>query len=128
VRHLTFSAQPSLGRDAFLQQLRSSLSSFSAIRTAELQVIRIEARPDGGLGTRVRYELVGTGQGFHREQRVGFWNLEWEAALPNQYRLRGWQSTEETRSRSAKPWYNDIARHAFGHAPSYAAQILRGVD
>jgi Flp pilus assembly protein TadD len=128
VRHVTFSPQPSLGSDAFLEQLRSSLSSFSAIQTAELQVTRIEARPGGGLRTRVRYELVGSGQGFHREQRVGLWNLEWESTAPDQYRLRSWQSTEETRSRSAKPWYNDIAPRAFGHASSYATQMLRGVD
>jgi Flp pilus assembly protein TadD len=71
---------------------------------------------------------VGSGPGFHREQRVGWWNLEWESTAPDQYLLRSWQSTEETRSRSAQPWYYDIASQAFGHAPSYGAQLLRGVD
>ena len=37
-------------------------------------------------------------------------------------------SYEETRARSAKPWYEDIAPHAFGRAPSYTDQMLRGVD
>ena len=77
----------------------------SKIQTAEFQVTGIDAQPGGALRTRVRYELVGTGQGFHREQRVGWWNLEWEAVPSAQYRLRSWQATEETRSRSAKPWY-----------------------
>ena len=128
VRHVTFASQPSLEIHAFLQQLRSSLSSFSAIQTAELQVTRIERRADAGLRTRVRYELVGSGQGFHREQRVGWWDLEWEASPPDQYRLRSWQSTEETRSRSVKPWYDDVAPRAFGGASSYTQQMLRGVD
>ena len=128
IRHVTFASQPSLARDAFLQQLRTSLTSFSAFQTVELQVTRIEAKPDRGLRTRVRYELVGTGQGFHREQRVGWWDLEWESTATDQYRLRSWQSTEETRSRSAQPWYDDIAPHAFGQTSSYAAQMLRGVD
>ena len=120
--------QDSVGKDAFLEQFHAFLSAFSTLQTAEFQVIRIEARPGGGLRTRVRYELVGSGPGFHREQRVGWWNLEWESTAPDQYLLRSWQSTEETRSRSAQPWYYDIASQAFGHAPSYGAQLLRGVD
>jgi Flp pilus assembly protein TadD len=128
VRHLSFSPQPTLGRNAFIQQLRSSLSSFSTIETAEFQVTRIEVQPGGALRTRVRYEIVGAGPGFHREQRVGWWDLEWEAAPADQYRLRRWQSTEETRSRSAKPWFQDIAPHAFARASSYSEQLLRGVD
>src|SRR5260370_824050 len=100
VLHVTFNPRPSLAKDAFMQQLRSSLSSFLTIHTAEFQVTRIDAQPGGGLRTRVRYELVGSGQGFHREQRIGWWDLEWDAASPDQYRLRSWQATEETRSRS----------------------------
>src|SRR5579862_8840520 len=128
VRQITFSAQNSAGKDVFLDQFRAFLSAFSTLQTADFQVTRIEAQPGGGLKTRVRYELVGAGPGFHREQRVGWWNLEWEAATPDQYRLRSWQATEETRARSAHPWYDDVAPHAFSHAPSYTAQMLRGVD
>jgi Flp pilus assembly protein TadD len=128
IRRITFSQQPTLGRDPFIQQLRSSLSSFSTIQTAEFQVTRIDVQSGGALKTRVRYELVGAGPGFHREQRIGWWDLEWEAAPNGGYGLRSWQSTEETRSRSAKPWYEDIAPHVFGRASSYSQQFLRGVD
>jgi tetratricopeptide (TPR) repeat protein len=123
VRHLTFSQQPTLGADAFLQQLRSSLGDLTTIHTAEFQVTRINVQPDGGLQTRVRYELVGAGPGFHREQRVGFWDFEW-----NQDRVRRWQFLDETRSRSAKPWFEDIAPQAFSRASSYSDQMLYGVD
>src|ERR1700691_3670537 len=98
VRRVTFSQEPTLGRDAFIQELRSSLSTFSTLQTVEFQITRIDAQPDGSLRTRVRYELVGAGVGFHREQRVGWWDLEWQLAAPNQYRLRSWRSADETRS------------------------------
>jgi hypothetical protein len=128
VHHVTFSQQPTLRRDAFVQELRSSLSSFATIQTADFQVTQIDVQPNAALRTRVRYELVGSGPGFHREQRVGWWNLEWEAAPGDQYRLRSWQCTEETRSRSAKPWFEDIAPQAFWRVSSYSEQMLRGVD
>ena len=128
VRRVTFSQQPNLGREAFLRQLKDSLSNFSTVHTAEFQVTRIDRRARGALRTRVRYELVGAGAGFHREQRVGSWDLEWEAEPPGQYRVRRWRSNEETRSRSSKPWYEDIAPHAFHRASSYSEQLLQGVD
>jgi Flp pilus assembly protein TadD len=123
VRRIAYAAQRSLGRDAFLQELRSTLSGFSTIATAEFQITRIEVEDSGGLQTRVRYELAGSGPGFHREQRVGYWQLEWD-----QYKLRGWSADFETRSRSASPWYADIAEHAFGRTASWAPQMLHGVD
>ncbi len=128
VRQVSFSEQATLSRDYFIQQLRSSLNNFSPIETSEFQIAQIDAQPGGGLRTRVRYELVGSGTGFHREQRTGWWDLEWDAASPDQYRLRRWQCGEETRARAAKPWYEDIAPRAFGHASSYSEQLLRGVD
>ena len=128
VRQVSFSEQATLPRDNFIQQLRSSLNNFSAIETTEFQITQLDAQPGGGLRTRVRYELAGSGTGFHREQRVGWWDLEWDAASPDQYRLRSWQFGEETRARSAKPWYEDIAPRAFVQATSYSEQLLRGVD
>ncbi|HTW67372.1 MAG TPA: FG-GAP-like repeat-containing protein [Bryobacteraceae bacterium] len=128
VRRVTFTQQPALARDAFVRELRTSFGAFSTIHTAEFQVTQIERQPDGALRTRVRYELVGSGSGYHREQRIGFWDLEWEAAQPDQYRVRRWLAGQETRSRSAKPWYEDIAPPAFQHADSYREQMVRGVD
>ncbi len=128
VRRISFSQQLSLTRDAFLGELRSSLSALAMIHTAEFQVTRIEALPDGGLKTRVRYELVGSGAGFHREQRVGYWDLDWEAAGQDHYLLRHWQSAEETRARSARPWFQDIAPNVLENAPSYREQLRRGID
>ena len=131
VRHNTFADQTVLPRDAFLQSVKSAMSTFSKISTAEFQVVAIDASsrpvPDR-LQTRVRYELVGSGQGFHREQRVGEWELEWEATASGNFRLRKWGSLGETRSRSNEPIFVDIATGALGRNSSYSSQLLHGTD
>jgi len=131
-----FTHETALGREAFLQELRSAMSVFSKIVTAEFQVTSIEAdsssastlKLPGWLQTRMRYEVVGTGPDFHREQRVGYWEIEWEAYSPDEFRIRNWRALDETRCRSASPVYVDVATQAFGGNSSYAAQLLKGVD
>jgi tetratricopeptide (TPR) repeat protein len=128
VRHVTFSQQLTLSRESFLRELQSSFSALADLHTVEFQITQLELLPNGAVHTRVRYEIVGSGPGFHREQRVGYWDLEWAVSPPDQYRLRRWQFWEETRARSAKPWFQDIGPKAFAHATSYREQLLRGVD
>ena len=127
VRRVTFKPEPTLGRDAFVQELRSAMSGLSKILTAEFQITGITASA-GSLETRVRYELVGTGSSFHREQRVGFWDLEWEGLPSGEYRLRSWRATAETRSRASQPCFVDVTSQAFSGNASYSQQMSRGVD
>ena len=133
-----FTSQTNLGRDAFLQELRSAMSVFFKLMTAEFQVTKIESSsvspsqlPER-LQTRIRYDLVGTGNGFHREQRVGYWDLEWRVysspSTPGEFRLQSWQALDETRSRSASPVFVDITTAVLGSNASYSAQMLRGID
>jgi tetratricopeptide (TPR) repeat protein len=130
-----FASQTDLGRDGFLQQLRSSLSSFSKIVSAEFLVTSIQSssgfsQPPEQVHTRVRFELVGSGPGFYSEQRVGYWDLEWES-LPSstpEFRVRRWQVKDETSSRSVSPIFADVTAAALGANSSYSAQLLRGVD
>jgi hypothetical protein len=83
IRQNKFTAQATLNRDDFLREWKSRLSFFSKIMTAEFQITKIEAtkaedsasRLPERLQTRVRYEITGTGAGFHREQRVGNWDM-----------------------------------------------------
>ncbi len=118
VRNVTYPARV-LDSRAFLQALRYTLSTFSKLVTAEFQITAIDDRTR----TRVRYELIGYGPGFHREQRVGSWDLEW-----NGNRLRRWLATSESRSRAAHPWFADVAQQTLGRNPSWSAQMLHGVD
>jgi tetratricopeptide (TPR) repeat protein len=140
VRQNKFSQGTALRGKAFLQEIQSAMSSFSKILSAEFQVVaireissadastsRLEHLP-AGLRTRVRYELVGTSQDFYREQRVGHWDLEWEVNSADNFRLKNWQTLEETWSRAAYPIYADIAAQALAGNPSYSSQLLRGAD
>ena len=141
-RKLEFSRQPTLGADVFPGEMRSFMSTFSQLMIAEFQITTIEAidagatsasssmpRLPGRLRTGVRYELVGTGPDYHREQRVGNWDLEWEASPSGEYCIRRWNAREETRSRSLASIFTDITAQALGGGnASYSVQLLRGVD
>jgi tetratricopeptide (TPR) repeat protein len=135
VRRNTFKVEADLARDTFMQELQSVLSSFSRVLTAEFQVAGIRAgfapaltQPPIRLQTRIRYELVATGGEFHREQRIGYWRLDWEQAESGDFRIRNWQALEETQSRSLAPCYADITAAAFDGNASYSSQLVHGTD
>jgi tetratricopeptide (TPR) repeat protein/peroxiredoxin len=135
VRRNQFANTATLGPDAFLNDLRSTLNAFAEIIVAEFQVTSIKAilsnRP-ASLQTRVRYDLVGSGHDFYREQRVGEWDLEWETSPVGdpggELRVRSWRALGETQSRSLAPVFVDVAGQAFGANPSFSAQMLHGSD
>jgi len=130
-----FAAEPSLRRDAFLQELQWGLSAFSSLLTAEFQVTSITGQSSPSsvqdfssrLQTRVRYELVGSGDKFYREQRVGHWDLEWENS-DSGFQLIKRKALQETRSRSSARIFTDITAEAFGGNSSYSSQLLHGTD
>lgn len=111
----------------FLSKLQNDVSIFTRIRTADFQVTRIENR-SGVLQTRVLYEIVGEGADFYREQRVGFWEMDWEIASAGDLHLRSWRADGEQRRRSAKPWFSEVTNQVLGGNTSYKEQLLHGVD
>jgi tetratricopeptide (TPR) repeat protein len=122
-------AQSSLGRDAFLGDLHAALSDFSAIVTAEFEITGIDGSGRSArLDTQVRYEVVGSGKHFHREQRVGYWQLGWVTSSSGEFRLGRWKALEETRSRAIGPIFEDVTVQALGENPSYSSQLLHGSD
>jgi tetratricopeptide (TPR) repeat protein len=133
-----FAAQSVLARDAFLEELKTSLADFSRLVTAEFQITGIDASSvavsatglSGRLHTRVRYELVGTGRDFYREQRVGHWDLEWQSSSSSSipFVLQTWRALDETRCRATSPVFVDVAGQAMGGNSSYENQLLHGVD
>ncbi len=136
VRKNKFTSEPALAKEAFLRELGAAMSSFSALVTAEFQITGIDAGslvlPASSLPpqlhTGVRYELVGSGNNFYREQRVGQWEMDWESPGGSEFRLRSWRLSEETQSRSASPVFSEITAPAFAGNTSYASQLLRGAD
>jgi tetratricopeptide (TPR) repeat protein len=136
VWRVQFPGEVNVARDAFLADLRAYLGGYASLFAAEFQVVRIHGEPSSFTGaeaskhvaTTVRFEFVGTGQGFHREQRVGHWEMRWEISPSGEARLQRWQALEETHSRTAVPVFRDITSHAFGGNPSFAAQLIPGTD
>ena len=128
VHRAVFSNTKSLDRDGFLQQWQAMMREFSKIHTAEFQVTGIGTNSSALLRTRVRYELVGEGKGFYREQRAGQWELIWQEVAPNEWRVREWAWENETRSRTTAPSFVDIASQSFASNKSYTAQLVPGVD
>ena len=137
VQQNKFANQTWLSRDGFIREWQSRFSVFSRIVTAEFQITGIDAAGAESssspsqtlrLQTRVRYEIVGTGSGFHREQRVGNWEMEWEPSSSGQFRLHRWRPLDETQARSTSPIYEDISSAALASNFSYSAQLLHGTD
>jgi tetratricopeptide (TPR) repeat protein len=132
-----FAPEKHFDRAAWIRDWRSTLSGFSSLQTAESQVIEIRlnngsnsitgAAPSS-LQTRVRYEFVGSGTGFHREHRIGNWDLTWEINATGELKITRWSIVDETRSQSLSPVFADIAQQTLGRNPSYAAQFLPGID
>jgi tetratricopeptide (TPR) repeat protein/peroxiredoxin len=126
-----------LPRDAFIREFQSYLRAFSSIVTADFQITSIDADPyplpgsstiPSRIETRVRYEIVGTGADFYREQRVGGWELSWAPSTSGEFQVRSWRALNETQARSRSPVYVDIAPEALGKNSSYTAQMLHGTD
>ena len=136
IRQNKFAREPALAKEAFLADLRSAMASFSTLIAAEFQVTSIGAGPASDsasnlpsrMRTVVRYELVGSGKDFYREQRVGNWELEWVSTARGDFRLRSWRLSDETQSRSADPVFADVTARAFAGNASYSSQLLRGAD
>jgi tetratricopeptide (TPR) repeat protein len=120
----------------FLAEWRASLTVFTKIITAEFQVTSIHSMPEAAaapgqsqlLETVVRFELVGTGQDFYHEQRVGNCQISWRLSTSEGLTVRSWKVLDETRSRSTSPVFTDVAQHAFGANRSYASHLLHGTD
>ncbi|HTW56889.1 MAG TPA: FG-GAP-like repeat-containing protein [Terriglobales bacterium] len=156
VRRNKFAIQATLNREDFLRELRSRFDAFSKIVTAEFQVTGIEAKTadvrqpapassqvsnsqvsssqvsslpvPSRIQTRVRFEIVGTGTDFHREQLVGNWDLTWKTSPSGDFEIQSWHVVDETQARTGSPVYLDVTAAAFGSNSSYSAQMLHGTD
>lgn len=126
-----FSGSVILGRDAFLRDWQETLAIFSKIDLAEFQVTAIEVMPLAGerlkISTRVRYEIAGTGDSFHRGRRLGNWQIVWEPA-ESSLRITEWKAVDETLALTKAPMFADASEFAFAGCESYATQMLQGTD
>jgi tetratricopeptide (TPR) repeat protein len=131
-----FSNAPLMGREQFIRDFTTLIGPLSEVLTAEFQVTDIEVNSEASpifhapttIRTEVRYDLVGSGSDFFREERVGYWDLEWETTDSGEPRLCRWRALRETCSRAASPVFVDITSVAMAGNASYQSQLLRGSD
>jgi hypothetical protein len=123
-----FTVDPLLGPSDFLRDWELSLQQFSKLHTVDFFLARIDADNSQQIKTRVRYEFVGSGEGFHREQRVGNWEIEWQGTPTADPAVISWKVLDETRTRSKVPVFVDITASALGANRSYSDQLLHGSD
>jgi tetratricopeptide (TPR) repeat protein/peroxiredoxin len=131
-----YAQESRLNRDTFLSELGLWLAPFSKLLTVEFQMIGIRVKLSSAglsnqnvlLETVTRFEFVGLGEGFHREQRVGHWQQEWELQTSATPQLKNWQFGEETRSRALAPVFLEVTSDAFGTTAAYASQLVPGAD
>jgi tetratricopeptide (TPR) repeat protein len=121
-----------LKKTEFLENLRSAWSNFSRFVTAEFQITAINTSQGStgltALRTRVRYELVGTGSNFHRQQRIGNWDISWKPDSSGSFLVSEWRVLEEAQAESKTQVYADITAAAIAGNSSYSQQLLHGSD
>jgi Flp pilus assembly protein TadD/peroxiredoxin len=121
---------PDLALDsrAFARELRALLEEFQKLAVAEFLVTSFELDKDKVLATTdVRYDLVGTGNGAWRVERLGTWRLRWRRDA-SAWRVVEWTATGHLRSRSAVPIFSEITTAALGGIDSFRRQLGIGFD
>jgi Tfp pilus assembly protein PilF/peroxiredoxin len=126
----TFGAEMAMERGAFVGEMRDYLAGLSRIESAEFQIVGIAETKNAPLSvsTKIRYELVGVSGSEKREQRIGWWRIEWTRDDAGMWRASRWLGSEESVSRAGAPAFLDVTSRAFGHIDSYRAQLLHGTD
>ena len=118
------------GRERFLQDVRSYLSSLRRIEVADFEIYSCTPVTDSSavLDTSIRYEIVGAAKDEAREQRIGSWKIHWLRDASGHWKATQWIAIEETVTRASAPVFLDITSHALGNTNSYQKQLLHGAD
>jgi Flp pilus assembly protein TadD/peroxiredoxin len=125
-----FPGVAALGREQFLEQVRTYLAPLVHLETVEFQIFGIEQTANSPLRVRtgIRYDFVGVRQDSRCEERIGCWLAEWIRPDTGDWRVSTWVATEETLSRAEQPTFVDVTAQALGASESYKTQMLRSTD
>ena len=63
-----------------------------------------------------------------REERIGFWLMQWSRTDSGAWRIVKWTASEEIVTRADGPLFIDITTHALGQTSSYREQMQHGAD
>jgi tetratricopeptide (TPR) repeat protein len=118
------------GRDRFIESLRSWLAAPLQFETAEFEIFAIEQIAGDALAVRteIRYDLVSTRSGAHKEEHVGSWRTEWVHSDSGAWKARKWEAGEEIVATAKGPVFVDVTAQALGKTDSYNRQLVHGAD
>jgi tetratricopeptide (TPR) repeat protein len=129
-----FSTVVTIGSDHFLQGLTAWVGPGTVVETADFEITSLEEVGSLPLTVRlrIRFSIVARGKEAHREQRVGYWLIDWVRNAsrnePDAWKVRRWQAETERRSTTRGAGFLDVTQQALGGTASYQAQMLRGSD
>ena len=132
---LSFREAETKGREAFLKDWTSYLSTLASIETVELQVCGIRTVGDSPLrvDTDISFDIVGNAHDSSREQRVGTWHLSWTQDSGAQqdkarWTVYRWSADPEMRSCLNGAGFADVTGHCLRADSPGMAQLLAGID
>ncbi|HET9177694.1 MAG TPA: FG-GAP-like repeat-containing protein [Terriglobia bacterium] len=130
IRRRSFPASRTLDRSDFLESIKETLSSYSALLRAQLHLaeVKIVTQEPASLETIVRYELLGKSPDCYREQRSGNWRISWAQTPQGTLGITGWSAEDETQVRASAPVFQEITSEALAGNPSYSEQLLPGAN
>jgi Flp pilus assembly protein TadD/peroxiredoxin len=132
IQRQTFAKPVATDREAFLCSFGQYLNvgGGAKLQTAEFKLTGITVAGAGPVrvSTQIRYDLVSSGPGRHREEKIGFWNMAGQISNEGKWSITQWEFREETRSRAAMPLFVDVTGHTLGANPSYWQQLVPGTD
>lgn len=130
IRRRSYSVSPASGRADFLESFKEFLADYSSLSFAQFVLAQIQIANSNPLAleTIIRYELVGGGAGFHREQRSGVWRVSWEQTRLGTLAVKDWSADPETRVRTIAPVFQEITAEVLAGNRSYTDQLLRGAN
>jgi tetratricopeptide (TPR) repeat protein/peroxiredoxin len=125
-----FDVSVTSGRDRFLQSFADYLASLGQLETADFELTALDSTTDAGTAASVeiRYSFVAKLNIGQREERVGYWRAGWSRDISSTWKIRNWQTMEETHSVGPIDAFIDVAPAALSATDTYQRQLLRGAD
>jgi len=119
-----------VARATFATRLAGYFSPLGRVEVAEFEItgLKLKSPAPVEVDAEVRYTLVGVEAAGGREQRIGFWRMNWRQASDGRWLATRWSFVDERRARAPAPLFADMTTLALGKIESYQKQLAYGVD
>ncbi len=130
VTERSFGSATASTRAQVLEEVAAWLHDFHRLDVAELQIYEIAELSHNPLlvAVTMRFDLVGPTSEDRREERVGDWKMTLAQSADGAWMIRRWEASTERCCVGPRVGFVDVTAASLGGNPSYAAQMLHGVD